>query len=229
MFFENILFPKHCLSCGKIGNVLCSRCKQETANVRTQVCVYCFKPSLAGFTHHSCKHKYGLDELISVYRYDGVIRKVLKKVKYKLTRKSFFWFLDAVFDDIKKRVNVILKIHNNIVLCPIPLHTNRYKQRGFNQAEIISNFLSSKFNIPTDILLSRIIDTKPQSNIKKHTERRRNIQGSFLLERNVRVEGKTVVLVDDIVTSGHTLREAGYILKKAGAKKVVAFTIARAY
>ncbi len=229
MFLENILFPKHCLSCGKIGNVLCDACKSKITKVRTQSCIYCFKPSLAGFTHHSCRRRFGVDELVSVYRYDGVVRRVLKKVKYKLTRKSFLWFLNEIFIDIQTGFNQALKIHKNITLCPIPLHPTRQRQRGFNQVEIIAKFLSLKFKIPISNLLVRVKNTKPQSDLQTHQERKNNIKNSFkLIKKDINL-GKTVMLVDDIVTSGHTVREAAYILKRNKIKKVIVFSLARAF
>ncbi|NKB62258.1 MAG: hypothetical protein GKR95_09030 [Gammaproteobacteria bacterium] len=112
------------------------------------------------------------------------------------------------------------------VLIPIPLHRNRIKQRGFNQALEITRTLSKQLNIPFNkSVLKRQNDTSSQTGLSERL-RRMNVKGAFVIGQNVRYEH--VTLVDDVVTSGSTVNEAARILIQAGvASKVSVWAIAK--
>jgi ComF family protein len=113
------------------------------------------------------------------------------------------------------------------ILVPIPLHRRKLRERGFNQAELLAEELAASFRAParTDIL-SRIKYATPQSKIKRREERLKNAAGLYAVKNSL-PEKTTVILVDDVSTTGATLEEAAHVLKAAGAKQVWAFTVAR--
>ena len=115
----------------------------------------------------------------------------------------------------------------NALLMPIPLHLSKYRQRGYNQAEILAAGLGSKFSLPVVDLLVRVRATKSQFSLDR-SKRLENIAGAFVLKESGGevVKKKTVFLVDDVLTSGATLFEAAKVLKKAGVGKVYGLTLA---
>lgn len=114
-----------------------------------------------------------------------------------------------------------------ILLTPIPLTKKRFRERGFNQSEILAKEIEKQNPelFKTKNLLKKIRETEPQAKIKQRTKRLQNLKGAFVLGSKEGLTDKTVVLVDDITTTGATLREAKRVLKEAGFKKIFAVTI----
>jgi len=190
----------------------------------------CGKGSLGGLTHPGCRRLFGLDGLTSIFTYKGVIERAIKKLKYKFVSdlasdlvELFLSFCgeDKVFSDFCRQ--------EEVVLVPIPLHSRRLRWRGFNQAELLGGLIAKNLGIKfgPDLLL-RIKDTKPQVELDKKS-RRQNIRHAFVLNKNLKFKIKNLrfILFDDVWTSGATLREAGKVLKRNGARKVWGLTLAR--
>lgn len=115
-----------------------------------------------------------------------------------------------------------------MVFVPVPLHQRRRRTRGFNQSELLAEYLGLYFRIPiVKQALMRIKNTRPQIELENDEERRINISGAFAVTDREAVKNKTAILVDDVVTSGATLREAAQTLRRAGARTVWAVAIAR--
>ena len=118
----------------------------------------------------------------------------------------------------------------SILVIPVPLSRSRGKERGYNQAEIIARgFIDASdegiFELRGDII-NKKLDTKPQARITNRTERLRNIKNVFEVKNQIDVKGRTIIVIDDVTTTGGTLNEIIKILKKSGAKKVVGFAVA---
>lgn len=113
------------------------------------------------------------------------------------------------------------------LIIPVPLHTKRLREREFNQSAIIGSVLGKKYGLPMAAsALVRHRYTKPQVELDA-SERKENVTGAFSVEDRTMIEGKKVILVDDVYTSGSTLNECTRVLKKNGADKVYVVTIAR--
>jgi ComF family protein len=112
-------------------------------------------------------------------------------------------------------------------LCPIPIHWTRRLSRGFNQANIIADRLSAPTHLPVISLLSRVRPTPQQVGLSA-AARAENIKDAFRTKRFWPIEGATICLVDDVMTTGATLYEAARTLKRAGAKTVYAAVLAKA-
>jgi len=115
------------------------------------------------------------------------------------------------------------------MIIPVPLHPRRLKERGFNQSQLLGRVLAEELNIPCDpFALIRTKDTDPQVGLSEK-ERRKNVRGAFEIDqrREFLVRGKTLLLVDDVMTTGATVEECARTLKSAGAEKVYVLTMAR--
>lgn len=114
------------------------------------------------------------------------------------------------------------------VVVPVPLHPKKKRKRGFNQAEIIARELTRIKGITfVKDALAKVKVTPPQTSLLAE-ERRQNIKGTFGLKRKEKIEGRSVLLVDDVYTTGSTVRECSAVLKAGGAKDVKALTLAQA-
>jgi ComF family protein len=114
------------------------------------------------------------------------------------------------------------------LIVPIPLHKNRLRERGFNQALLLAREIGKAWKTEVDpFLLVKARPTPPQAALKGE-ERRKNLRGAFEVRRPERIEGKRVLLVDDVCTTGATLEEAFRTILKAGAQEVEALVLARA-
>ncbi len=222
----DILFPKYCIGCAKIGRVLCETCRKEIRPSIRDVCPYCFRNSQGGITHDRCKKQNGLDGAVSVVRYNAIAKKIVKGIKYRLAYDVFNQIVE-LFPDHWWRTEIYQELPRaEVLIQPIPLHSARLKLRGFNQAEIVARHLSKETGISMTDSLKRIKNTPPQAKIVTRKERERNIKGAFAAVNEDYIRGKTIILVDDIFTSASTAKEATTALKKSGAAKVFLYAFA---
>lgn len=113
------------------------------------------------------------------------------------------------------------------VLVPVPLHLERLRWRGFNQAALLARRLARQWALPLDPFgLTRTRATPPQVGLDE-TERRRNVAGAFAVPRPERVRRRRILLIDDVYTTGATVNECARVLKRAGARRVDVLVLAR--
>lgn len=222
MSILDFLFPKRCVSCGKIGRYFCERCRKTIRYIspNESICPVCERLAIDGVTHPKCRSTYGLDGLTSFFRYDGTIRKAVKALKYQCVTDVASEYISLISD-------AQLATFPHVDMCiPIPLHAARLKARGFNQAEVLGDILAKQIHIPlqTDIL-RRVVSTKPQVSMNTREARLGNMKNVFGTVRTVR--SAYIILFDDVFTTGATMRAAANTLKRAGAKYVWAVTMAR--
>lgn len=221
-FLLNLIYPRRCVGCGRVGLYICQTCR-KTLIVRDQLCPECDKPAIDGKTHQICQKKYGLDGLITAFRYNGVVKKAVKLLKYRFVT-DVARFLVAEIP--QAMYHSTLLYNRNASLYPIPLHEKRLRWRGFNQAERLGVYITDRLKIPlTHSLLARTIQRTPQAEIEKRNDRIKNAQGIFSL--GTQKLPAHVLLFDDVWTTGATLKEACRVLKRSGAKIVWAMTLAR--
>jgi len=227
MNFLSLFFPKRCVGCGKLGKYFCNSCISAIQPIQLfeTICPMCGRPAMAGLTHPKCKTKTSLDGLVSFFHYQGVIKQAIKSIKYRyVTDIAHELILLSVFN------NRTIQQWNNCIVIPIPLHSSRLKYRGFNQAEKLGEQLCSILNIPlrTDIL-KRIRKTTPQVDMRNRVNRLQNMKRVFSCNNTTSQQwcNKTIILFDDVWTTGATLHSACNELKKSGAHEVWGMTIAR--
>lgn len=215
-----MFFPKMCLGCGGEGRYVCEDCVAKVRLARP-VCAYCQRFSINGSTHPNCSKDAGLDGQTSVWEYEGIIRKAILALKYKYATKvesELLWYLN------KQLTEGFIPDFDSLV--PIPLHWYRQNTRGFNQSVEVGKAIADHINkrfIPD--LLIRIKRTRPQTELKRD-ERSLNLKGVFAINLKYQIPD-SVILFDDVFTTGSTLKEATEVLKRGGVKKVWGLTIAR--
>jgi ComF family protein len=134
----------------------------------------------------------------------------------------------------------IMENFSHAILIPIPLAPRRQRERGFNQAELICRKLinldkparnefrsggEKKLKLEKDVLI-KPKDTEHQARIENRSARLKNIVGSFSVKNPEKIKNRNIIIIDDVTTTGATLNEARRVLKQAGARKIIAFTVA---
>ncbi len=223
----NLLFPPECLFCESVGEVICNKCLENMPLALSTNCIRCNKPTITGKTHYECAQSYIPREMLSIYQYKGPIRTVIRKSKYE--HKEFALLRKVVKHGIKVLKERGVTLEKKILLVPIPISTQRRKERGFNQVEIITNLLAYEFGLDTNkIILQRIKDTKPQYSNNRE-ERFKNVQNAFCIKNEKLLRGKKIMLVDDVSTSGATLLEACKAFYNKGIYDVSCLVIAKKF
>jgi competence protein ComFC len=213
MWLIDVIYPRVCVGCSQEGAYICSDC-QRLLRQPDPICPICCRPSLGGWAHARCKTNHGLDRLLVGLSYRGLVQNALKKVKYKNS-----WDVVDQLTDICQ-----FETGQDTVFTAVPLHARKARERGFNQAERISRRIAGTDSRYIETLLRRRV-TQPMFGLTKK-ERTLNIAGAFspvidplLLD--------LVILVDDVWTTGSTIRECAAVLKTAGVKAVWGVCLAR--
>jgi ComF family protein len=121
----------------------------------------------------------------------------------------------------------LTRLHRIDTIVPVPLHYKRLRQRGFNQASLLARGLGSLLQIPVDYSsLKRTRWTDPQIGLSRN-QRAANVKGAFGLKATVKIKGRGILLLDDVLTTGETVNQCVRVLKDGGAREVVVLTVAR--
>lgn len=230
MFLKDLLFPKFCFGCNIPGVYICKNCEKKLEYVKTQKCFYCKKPSIYNLTHENCLKKFNIDQISSIFYYNDFLKKIIKNIKYRFVKEAFNELIKIINPQKILFLELYKNINEKLLIQPIPLHKNKLKQRGFNQAYLIALYLKNLLDFPIVDFLERVKETKNQAEIKEKKQRYLNIKGAFKIKKDLDknlLNNKRIILVDDVSTTGYTLLEASKTLKKHGVFKVYAFTLAQ--
>lgn len=225
-FLLNLLFPKFCIGCKKVGRTICPACFQKIVFIQKQVCPYCRRLSLYGYTHEDCIVDNGIEGAISLLEYTGISKKIIRDIKYNRVFSEIEDFFLLIPNNIMEKIVGNLKKYNIDYIQPIPLHEQRQKIRGFNQSYKIAQYIEVYIQSPIIDILKREKNTSAQAQIKKKAEREYNIQNAFRCIDNSKFQGKNILLVDDLFTTGSTSKEAAKELKRNNIGKVFVLTLA---
>lgn len=238
-FILDTLFPINCLGCGCDDIWFCDECLANFKFLSFQVCPQCEREITEnGKLCATCKlSSHGLDGLLIASGYkENNVAKLVYVLKYN--------FVSDLHIPLGKILSKII-LQNSLPLpdaiIPVPLHKRRLHFRGFNQSELLATYLSQNLTPGLEIpvfsdAIIRKKYTPPQMKIKKYADRQKNIQNAFVISfladcplsgGQSAIRDKTILLVDDIATTGSTLIECARTLKQNGAKKVFGAVIAR--
>ncbi|MCC7201464.1 MAG: ComF family protein [Nitrospirae bacterium] len=208
--------------------------------------LYCGQ-STANYPCGNCREKPPpFDMAVSAGRYSGALAEAVKLFKYKkkihlgkrLTEEAL---KSSSIDGILRSFQAAYPPHTvwgcpairldslsaQTMIVPVPLHLKRLREREFNQSAIIGSVIGKRYGIPVAAnTLMRHRNTRPQVELDAK-ERKENVTGAFCVEDRTLIEGRKIILVDDVYTSGSTLNECTRVLKRNGADKVYVITIAR--
>jgi ComF family protein len=234
----DLVYPKKCVACKKIGSYLCDDCFSYLSFETKSICLVCNRPSFDGLTHPGCKKPFLIDGLFSSIPYNKTAQKLIYNFKYKPYLTDLKKVLSNLFyegliqNEYFMREIQLRKVRpceaSEWIVVPIPLHSSKIKKRGYNQSEILSQELAKRFNLPIKNLLTRVKNTKAQFGLNK-SERKQNIEKAFMLNSKYDppAYGLKIFLVDDVATTGSTLCEAANVLKRNSVKRVIGLTLAR--
>lgn len=218
----DFFFPRRCVGCGKIGDFLCAGCRQKLPRLLRPFCQKCGKPESSGGLCPACwGQETAIDGIRSVFRFEGVVRQAIHELKYR-NLKAISGCLATLMDNYLQDNQV-----QGEVLVPIPLHLRRLRERGYNQSSLLARELGKLIALPViDDGLHRLKDSLPQARTTTVEERRRNVANAFAC-RDEKLSRRSVILIDDVCTSGATLEACAKALKGAGAVSVWGLTLAR--
>lgn len=208
----DLLFPPKCPYCEKILD-----------NPRVPACPKC-EAGLPWLEGKAGERRIDFaDGCWSPLAYDEVVRKAVHRYKFGRVRA-----LGRPFGVVMAQCLTDHLAEGADLICWAPLSKQRFRQRGFNQAELMAREMGRLLSVPAEPVLMKVKDTGPQSDLAEESARRANARGAYALLPGVGLTGKRVVLVDDVVTSGATLGECAALLRQGGAEQVFCLTLARA-
>lgn len=199
----------------------CAFCRRLLSGREKGVCRFC-RPKLPYVpADGQVQHFRNVDKCLSPLYYHGSVKDSLHRYKFGGA---------TAYADIYSEF-IVKCIDENQISCDsitwVPLSRRRLRRRGYDQAELLAKLIAKHLGQSPVRLLKKQRDTPPQSKTGSVEKRRANIAGAYACLRPELLQGKQVLLVDDIVTTGATLSEAARVLKKAGAKEVICATLAR--
>ncbi|MFZ5775208.1 MAG: ComF family protein [Thermodesulfobacteriota bacterium] len=231
--FLDLLLPPACLACqqplpSSRPPLFCPECAATIRLVHSPLCSCCgtpFPKSAPG--DHCCgdclTKKRFVSRVRSVALYQEPLRQAIHACKYKGEGAGLASF--RLLKEMNPHTAGDWPRADCIV--PVPLHVRRLQERGFNQAMLLARALFPRDKRIDPRLLSRPVWTEPQTSFDGEA-RRKNLKNAFSAPRPELVRGRSILLVDDVYTTGTTINECARCLKKAGAREVLALTLARA-
>ncbi len=231
--FLDFVYPQHCAICKKHLNReekdVCDACWNSLVTLPDPFCPYCRSFYEPGTTECCfCQSVNGTigDRRIfmvrSLGRFDDYYKELIHRFKYAkkipLGRR--------LGQRLGETINGNSDFLESDFLIPVPLHKSRYRERGFNQSEVVAEEISkiTGVSVLKDVL-KRKKNTKDQTNLSPQ-QREENVRGAFVVTAPEMINAKSIILVDDVITTGATLSECARMLKQAGAERILGTTIA---
>ncbi|MEO6808015.1 MAG: ComF family protein [Isosphaeraceae bacterium] len=227
---DTLLFPLPCLICGEDGLAapFCDPCRAELLESSGRMCGRCAMPigpweqDPAGCSE--CRGKsLGFDGAVALGPYQGPIRHLCLQLK----RDQNAWLAPWLSELLIESRGEVLRRYEGARVVPVPLHWQRRWVRGYNQSEALGYRLARRLGVRLVRPLQRVVSTPALAELSR-AERAKAMRGVFRVRDPRSIEGRTVLLVDDILTTGATCGSAARALKRAGATKVIAVVIGRA-
>ncbi len=222
----DFIYPPYCAICKEPLNgarVVCNECFDEILPTPIPFCQKCGKP-LSNNEDTICKRcketPLSLNYIRGIGIFDEPLRTIIHLFKYK--RKLSLG--KRLSNLLVSTFNSAVVLHNADVITPVPLHRVKFRERGYNQSEILARGLSKGTGIEYENLVKRIRYTRSQALMNEYDDRIKNVEGAFKVIKNVK--GKNILLVDDVTTTGATLNAIAKEILKEGAKSISAIVLA---
>lgn len=227
----DFFLPRLCVFCGaavgeKAPAAVCPACEEAIPWVVSPLCPVCGRVySAPEATDHLCgpcqtdPPPFSRARAAALYEEEGPTGQAIKRFKYSrrldMLPVMHHWLRRPLCQELVRAADLV---------APVPLHPRRLKQRGFNQSLLLAQAFPG-VHLERE-LLARVRHTPPQTGLNPK-ERRDNVKGAFNVPRPDLIKGKTVLMVDDVFTTGATVRECARVLRRAGARRVDVLTVAR--
>jgi ComF family protein len=219
----DVLFPARCVGCGAYGSFLCQSCQGELPRARPPRCPICWRPQPRAAPCWRCREERpAFQGARSCYLYQGAAREAVHALKYG--------YVSALAQPMARLMAAYVEEEEVIeadLLAAVPLYVRRQRLRGYNQSLLLARELSRLCGLPlAERGLARRRNTPPQAGSADAEARKRNVADAFVADRRW-AEGKRVLVIDDVMTTGATLDACARALRQAGAASVWALTFAR--
>lgn len=204
----DLIFPDRCVICNKEDGIICHGCLK----------------SLKPLPSHSIEPVSGIDKIYCYGEYTGNLKTVIKKLKFSKKQKIANILGEKMAEMLKPNISTL----EDIVLIPVPLHKKREIERGFNQSLLLCLTISEKLRLP--YLENEVIrdkDTEYMHSLSKK-DRLKNVKDAFKINNPTKLKNKTVIIIDDILTTGATISQIGKLLKTNKSGKIIGATCAMA-
>lgn len=219
-----LLFPNHCKFCGELTDFvtdICDKCKAEIPFIKGEICYRC------GSQKADCicngKRSKFYEKSVSVMYYDELAKNCISRFKFDGDRNTYKCLAKLMVDCCAERYADVSFDY----VAYVPMDRKKQRARGFNQSKLLAKVISDELNIPFgEKLLVKLYETDNQHECDR-IERTGNLMGVFDVNGDYDISGKSILLVDDIKTSGATLNECGKMLYLYGAQSVFCLTAAR--
>ena len=216
------LLPQRCIGCKVRGGLLCPPCEERVPWLQHPLCPSCGAVGGHDAPRPHCQGATGpLAEILVACAFEGPVRRAVHALKYRGARDHA-----PLLADLLARAQA-LNLGGIDLLVPVPLSEGRRRERGFNQAELIARAVGDSLGLPVATeLVVRVRDTEAQVG-KSSAERRENVREAFRCTEPTAVRGRYLAVVDDVTTTGATLRACAEPLLEAGAAWVIGLAVAK--
>ncbi len=226
--FLSLLYPPRCLVCQALGTSgLCTRCAAQIVPLTEPFCQICGQtlPLDADSCTHCRLRRPAYVKARAMGVYDGVLRHAIHQFKYRDRPQMATPLGHLLANFVQKEAPALNGLRFDGVLA-VPMHPVRERRRGYNQSVRLARVLCAEIDLPiVENALVRVRPTRPQVGLSREA-RLTNLRGAFAVKRPDEVAGKTLLLIDDVATSGSSLHECSAALNAAGAAGVYALTLA---
>ena len=218
--FVDLFYPQRCVGCdGRASDVLCRGCFDSLPTIGRPLCARCGMPTaFETFACEECKNvDFGFEGARAALRYEGVGKEIVHSLKYR----GYTAVVERLAAPLMAASAASWRDFGAVV--PVPLHRSRQRRRGFNQAELLGRGVAGRLGVPVWATLEAVRRTRDQVELSAG-ERRANVEGAYSVRARVR---GTILLVDDVFTTGATMSSCAGALVRAGADEVYALSLCR--
>lgn len=232
----SVLFPAPCRICDQILTnasriPICNRCLESFEKIMPSMCECCGRPFASAVANQAVRplcrlcrlNVFGFDRARSFAIYNDTLFEAILLMKYEEVTRLGHWFAGRIAESV---ANEPLEWCADVVV-PVPLHPERRRERGYNQAELIARPLAKKMGIRVDTSLLSRTRPRPPRLLLSRSERWKSVHGAYATPDGAKVDKLRILLVDDVMTTGATLDACARSLKRAGAARVTGLTVAR--
>ena len=211
-----LIAPHSCLGCSSEGALLCSGCMDRLVDSQPE-CYFCRQPMPSSLTCTSCYARAGLRQVVVGTLYDGVAELLVKRLKFSGAQ--------AAVSPMVRYLSSLVRPTDQIVVVPVPTATTRVRRRGYDQAVLLARSFARKQGCAYLSCLQRRGQTHQVGADRR--QRLAQLQGAFAVLRPPSIQGKSILLIDDVLTTGATFEAAAQVLLAAGAAQVSGLAFAR--
>jgi len=232
----SVLFAAPCRICDRILTnasriPICESCLAGFDRIGEPMCSCCGRPFVSSaaaegrqFLCRLCRvNFYAFDRARSFAVYDDTLSEAVVLLKYEQVTRLGSWFADRLAE-------IVLRAPDDWradIVVPVPLHLERERERGYNQAELIARPLAKRLNLRLESRLLMRTKPRPDQLVLSRTEHWKSVRGAYAIHKSCNVDNLRVLLVDDVLTTGATLDACARALKKSGASVILGLTVGR--